>query len=74
MDAKSKFPAIGLLPEAFTTKKKKYKEETIFVRKELSSFGSGFKIPEEYRKKRMARQSEKKTAEAHESEEERDSN
>jgi len=67
-------PAIGLLPEALTDKKKKYKEETIFVRKELSSFGSGFKIPEEYRKKRMARKSEKKIADAHESEEERDSN
>lgn len=57
LDAKSKNPVVGLVQEP---RKPNANEQTIFVKKSLSGFGAGFKIPEEYRKNKMQRKVSRK--------------
>ena len=46
--------------QAKTLDKKGFNEQRVFVKKERQGFGGGFKILEEYRRKKLARKSSKK--------------
>ena len=59
IDPETKLTKVGLKQEGHT-KPKGFNEQTIFVKKDLSGFGAGFKIPEEYRKRKQARMSSRK--------------
>ena len=71
LDEKTKAPVVGLVQEPV---KPNPNQQTVFVKKSLSGFGAGFKIPEEYRQNKLRRKSEKKVNEADESEGEKDQN
>ena len=46
LDEKTKAPVVGLVQEPV---KHNPNQQTVFVKKPLSGFAAGFKIPEEYR-------------------------
>ena len=71
LDEKTKAPIVGLVQEPI---KHNPNTQTVFVKKSLSGFGAGFKIPEEYRQNKLKRKSEKKVNEADESDQEKDQN
>ena len=54
MDPETKASKVGLKQEGHT-RSKDFQERTIFVKKDRSGFGAGFKIPEEYRKRKRER-------------------
>ena len=53
---------------------REYVHETHYKKKERVGFGGGFKIPEEYKKKRIARKFHKKEDDEEGTEEEKDTN
>ena len=71
LDEKTKTPVVGLVQEP---KRPNPNEQVVLVKKVLSGFGAGFKIPEEYRKNKLKRKGEKKEAEGDESAEDKDQN
>ena len=73
LDPKTKTAQVGHLQE-YNTRPKGFNEQTIFVKKDLSGFGAGFKIPEEYRKKKMQQKADKRKREDDGDAEERDEN
>lgn len=57
LDPKSHAPQVGVTGSAVTTANKTYFDQTMYVKKERTGFGGGFKIPEEHRvKKQQAKQ------------------
>ena len=78
IDEKTKAPIVGLDQEQALVMQKVVKpnphQQTVFVKKSLSGFGAGFKIPEEYRKNKLKRMGKKRDTEADESAEEKDQN
>lgn len=73
IDPETKVTRVGWNQEGYT-RPKDYYEQTIFVKKDLSGFGAGFKIPEEYRKKKLKQRAEKRKKEDEDDAEERDEN
>ena len=73
IDPETKLAKVGVRPEAYT-KPKDFHEQTIFVKKDLSGFGAGFKIPEEYRKRKLKMRADKKKKEEDEADDEGDDN
>ena len=71
LDEKTKAPVVGLVQEPI---KHNPNQQTVFVKKPLSGFAAGFKIPEEYRQKKLRRKGEKKEHEADENDQEKDQN
>ena len=59
---------------ARTLDKKQYTEQTVFVRKDRSGFGGGFKIPEEYRRNKLKRRGEKRKLDDEDSFDAKDAN
>ena len=59
IDPETKVAKVGLKQEAHT-RPKDSNEQTIFVKKDRSGFGAGFKIPEEYRKRKLQQRAAKK--------------
>ena len=60
--------------DARTIDKKAFKETRVYVHKERQGFGGGFKILEEYRRNKLKRKGEKRTAEEEEELENKDQN
>ena len=60
--------------DARTIDKKTHKETRVYVHKERQGFGGGFKILEEYRRNKLKRKGEKRSAEEEEELENKDQN
>ena len=73
IDPETKMTRVGHNQQWYT-KSKDFNEQTIFVKKDLSAFGAGFKIPEEYRKKKLKQRADKRKKEDEGDAEERDEN
>ena len=71
IDETKKQPVVGIVAQVVRPDPN---QQTVFVKKSLSGFGAGFKIPEEYRKKKLMRKTEKKHAEADDSGDDKDQN
>ena len=71
LEEKTKTPVVGIKQEAIMHNPN---QQTVFVKKSLSGFGSGFKIPEEYRQKKLRRKGEKHEKEDEENDEDKDQN
>ena len=73
IDPETKVAKVGIRQEAYT-KPKDFNEQTIFVKKDLSGFGAGFKIPEEYRKRKLQMKAAKRKKEDDEADDGMDEN
>ena len=62
IDPETKVSKVGLKHQAYT-RPEGWNEQTIFVKKDLSGFGAGFKIPEEYRKRKLQMKAAKRKKE-----------